>query len=353
MENLSEQHVLLVKTSSLGDVIHAMPAVTEAAQHGCKITWVVEESFAQAAGLHPHVATVIPVAVRRWRKQRDSAARSEVRAFLRDLRSQRYDVVLDSQGLIKSALIGYFARGKRMGFSHTVAREPWSAFFYEKRFSIPQGQHAIARQRQLFAAALGYELQEQLPIGLPQANNRTQEVVLLHGTTWETKHYPEAMWVGLARQVAQEGYEVVLTWGNDAERERADRIANAADVNVTDKLPLQDLSKILGRAACVIGVDTGLSHLSAAMGTPTVGLYGPTSTELTGCLGRYGVSLSTDLACAPCVSQSCTAYRGDPQTWSDEVVTPPCFARLTPDRVWQAAHVQMQAANAAVLSGQD
>ena len=151
------RNVLLVKTSSLGDVIHAMPAITEAAAHGIQFTWVVEEAFADAARLHPHVDEVIEVAVRRWRRN-IGKARPEVAQFRRRLRQHRYDLVLDSQGLLKSALITGLARGPVAGYSHTSAREPWAAFFYSRRHRVPHGQHAIQRQRQLFAQALGYPL---------------------------------------------------------------------------------------------------------------------------------------------------------------------------------------------------
>ena len=337
------QHVLLVKTSSLGDVIHAMPAITEAASHGVRITWVVEEAFADIARLHPHVHAVIEVAVRRWRSNL-STARTEFAAFRQRLRKDTYDLVLDSQGLLKSAAISLLAKGPVAGYSHTSAREPWSAFFYRARHRVAPHQHAIQRQRQLFAQALGYPLAAQMPDGLPIQVERGKQVLLLHGTTWATKHWPDRMWQGLAELVAAAGYEAVMTWGNSAEQVRAEQLAQQASVTVLPKQSLPQLAQHLAAAAAVVGVDTGLTHLSATMGTPTVGVYGPTSPALTGCLGRHTVSLSSQLQCAPCIADRCRAYRGAELLWREHPVDPPCFAELTPERVWQQAQQLMQQA---------
>ena len=205
---------LLVKMSSLGDVVHALPAVTDAAAAGVRFDWVVEEGFADIAAMHPAVDRVIPIAWRRWRKSlldAGGASRAALGEFYAALRAGHYDVVLDSQGLIKSAVVAALARGPRSGFSHTVAREPWAAFAYGARHLVPAGQHAIDRQRQLFAATFGYELPEVSLSGIEQNGARKREVVLLHGTTWATKHYPETMWCALAQSVVASGYTPVVT----------------------------------------------------------------------------------------------------------------------------------------------
>ena len=348
--SLAKRQVLLIKTSSLGDVIHAMPAITEAASHNIEITWVVEEAFAQAASLHPDVRKVIPVAWRRWRKSL-RASKPEIQAFRQAVQEQSYDLVLDSQGLIKSALISLFGRGPRAGYAHTSAREPWAAFAYQHRHQVPKGQHAVLRQRQLFAQALGYELAASTPDGLPPAQERKCHVVLLHGTTWQTKHYPEHMWIALGRMIQNAGYEVVLTWGNDAEEERAQRIAQVLNIEALPKQELAALAQTLAQASAVIGVDTGLTHLSAIMGTPTVGLYGPTATALTGPAGRHCVSLESQLPCAPCIESSCKRYSGDVLQWAGQPVEPACFASVLPDEVWRTTQALMQSDVEAVQVG--
>ncbi len=337
------KRVLVVKTSSLGDVVHALPAVTDACRHGCEVDWVVEEAFADIPRMHPGVRQVIPVAWRRWRRSLIGSA-SEMRAFARTLREQPYDCVIDSQGLIKSAALALIARGPRDGFSHTSAREPWAAFTYRRRHRIPREQHAIDRQRALFSAALGYPLDDGQSI-LPARGGREGPAVFLHGTTWATKHWPEPMWVALAELVAGEGFDVVLPWGSPDEKERAERIAAQGPAKVLPAMGLAELGELLKEAALVVGVDSGLTHLSAALSVPTVGIYGPTSIDLTGCRGEQATALQSSLACSPCLDQRCRNYTGAPQHFHGEVVTPPCFADIEPDRVWMTAR--------AILSGKE
>ena len=335
--------VLLIKMSSLGDVVHALPAVSDAAAHGITFDWVVEEAFADIPALHPAVHQVIPIAWRRWRKNL-KASGAEMSAFRETLASNTYDLVIDSQGLIKSALVSVLNRAVKHGFSHTCAREPWAAFFYGKGHRVERGQHAIDRQRQLFAAALGYSYNpEQLPdIGATiQASERNKQVFLLHGTTWATKHWPPMMWQALAQQVSAAGYEPVLTWGDDVERQRAQQITQASGARLQDRTALKLLAPQLAQSAGVIGVDSGLTHLAAALGTPTLGLYGPTDGVLTGCRGSRAQVLQSSFTCAPCLSSTCS-YRGASQQWQSQEVTPPCFAQLTPSVVWQQAQDLMR-----------
>ena len=341
MSSTPAKKVLLVKMSSLGDVVHALPAVSDAALHGARIDWVVEEAFADIPAAHPGVNQVYAIAWRRWRRELRSA-RAEMHEFFDALRSQSYDLIIDSQGLIKSALVALMARGKRTGFSFTSAREPWAAFAYERGYRVARGQHAIDRQRQLFAAILDYEPDPMAVSGLEVRGPRTSQVLLLHGTTWPSKHWPVAMWQRLAGLVRADGFEPVVTWGSAEERARAAEIAAPGDAVILDRAPLHELAQVLGRAAAVIGVDSGLCHYSAALGTPTVGLYGPTSGQLTGCRGVAAGFLQAGTACSPCLSRHCRAYQGDPLTWEGQQIEPPCFATLTPAAVWRCARELMQ-----------
>ncbi len=334
--------VLLIKMSSLGDVIHALPAVTDAAQHGAQIDWVVEEAFADIPAAHPGVRRVLPIAWRRWRKTLPSATR-EMIAFRKALRDTRYDLVVDSQGLLKSAAVSLLAQGHRTGFSFTSAREPWSAFAYGRGHKVDAAQHAIDRQRQLLASALGYTLDQPAVTSLEYDGPRSSEVWLLHGTTWQTKHWPTPMWQALAGLIHAAGYEPVVTWGDEAERLRAQQIAATGNAIVRERMSLSELGSALRQAAAVIGVDSGLCHYSAALGTPTLGLYGPTSGTLTGCRGLQADYLQTTTHCSPCLSKRCRDYQGDPLLWQDDIVEPPCFATLAPQQVWQRTQQLMQA----------
>jgi len=345
--------VLVVKMSSLGDVVHALPGVTDAARAlgaGVTFDWVVEEAFAAIPERHPAVDRVIPIAWRRWRRDL-GRHRGDLGGFVRRLRERRYDVVVDAQGLLKSAAVTALARGgSKAGPSRRSARESAAALFYGRPVVVPKGDHAVDRQRRLFAGALEYPLPQDEPdYGLdptaasalaastPAASaGAPPRCVLLHGTTWDSKHWPERFWVELANRAAAAGYQVVLPWGDATERDRAGRIAAAAPARVLERRPLGELMDELTGAALVIGVDSGLAHLCAALAVPTVVVYGPTSSVLTGCRGTRVRNLQADFVCSPCLSRVC-GYRGPVQTVAGAAVEPACFATLPPQTVWQAA----------------
>ena len=331
--------VLVVKMSSLGDVVHALPGVTDAARAlggGVRFDWVVEEAFAAIPAGHPAVDRVLPIAWRRWRGDL-RRHRPALTDFVRRLRDRRYDVVLDAQGLIKSAAVTVLARGSvKAGLSRSSAREGAASLAYGRRVVVPKGGHAVDRVRRLFAGALGYPAPTGEPdFGLAGAARPSGRCVLLHGTTWESKHWPERFWIDLARRAGRE-LEVVLPWGDDVERARAERIAAAAPARVLPRGPLEELMRELAGASLVIGVDSGLAHLAAALGVPTLVVYGPTSSMLTGCRGGRARNLQADFPCSPCLARHCR-YRGPPQPVDGIAVEPACFSTLTPEQVWRAA----------------
>lgn len=293
--------VLLIKTSSLGDVIHTLPALTDAARAipGICFDWVVEEGFAEIPAWHPAVSQVIPVALRRWRKQPFSAwASGEWGEFKARVREQRYDRVIDAQGLLKSAWLTRYAEAPVAGLDRNSAREPLASRFYDERYHVAKGQHALERIRRLFAQALDYPLPAGVgDYGLDRqrlaGTNETPYVVFLHGTTWVSKHWPEAHWRELAERMSQLDWPVRLLWGNEAEHARAERIADGLDgVQVLPRLNLAGVAKVLAGARACVAVDTGLGHLAAALDVPTVSLYGPTSPKKVGAYGRAQVHLS-------------------------------------------------------------
>ena len=379
---------LLVKTSSLGDVVHALPAVTDAARAGIRFDWVVEEAFRAVPALHPAVDRVIPIAWRRWRGN-IRRSRREMQSFVRDLVGEHYDLAIDSQGLLKSALVMSRVRAReKVGFSDRSAKEPAASLFYGRVVTVPKEQHAIARQRQLFSGAFGYshEPTGEINFGLPHpapttlnsemdadmressvhalpcasANNQgpagnstpltgtefsegatATRCLLLHGASWPTKLWPEAMWTELARRAKDANLQPVLPWGNDEERSRAQRIAGASGAAPLPAMNLADLIEELRRARLAIGVDSGLAHLAGALGVPTVVLYGPTASARTGCRGNNTHNLQADFPCSPCLSRACR-YRGSPVSWRGIPVTPPCYGALDPASVWAAALRAMQ-----------
>lgn len=330
--------VLIIKTSSLGDVIHTLPALTDAGRAiaSIRFDWVVEQAFAEVPGWHPLVNKVIPVALRRWRKQPLQAIKSgEWRNFRAELQKEQYDFIIDAQGLMKSAFLAYFARGIRCGLDWRSAWEAPASLIYQRKYAVAPEQHAVVRVRQLFAQALNYQLPPTVAdYGIPReklAGDITEKnyIVLLHGTTWPTKHWPQAYWRQLAEQITADGFYVKIPWGNTAEYDRAQRIAqNLPQAEVLPKLNLAKVAQVLAGAKACVAVDTGLGHLAAALQVPTLSLYGPTNAQLTGTMGAHQQHLSAEFPCAPCLQRECT-YPGA------HVVEPPCFAKLPASRVWE------------------
>ncbi|KRW72603.1 lipopolysaccharide heptosyltransferase I [Stutzerimonas nitrititolerans] len=317
--------VLLIKTSSLGDVVHTLPALTDAqrAIPGIQFDWVVEEGFAEIPAWHPAVAQVVPVAIRRWRKNLWQTLRSgEWRRFKARLRETRYDLVIDAQGLLKSAWLTRYVKAPVAGLDRDSAREPLASRVYDRRYAVPRDQHALERVRQLFAQALGYELPQGIgDYGLDRAQLATPGeepyLLFLHGTTWPSKHWPEAYWRELAERMSAFGWAIRLPWGNAEEKARAERIAEGiAGASVLPRLNLGGVAKVVAGARACVAVDTGLGHLAAALDVPCISLYGPT---LPGRVGAYGRSQVHLCASGP------DAGKGDR--------VKPCFDDLLPERV--------------------
>jgi len=344
--------VLLIKTSSLGDVIHALPALTDAARAvpGIRFDWVVEEGFAEIPTWHPAVGEVIPVAIRRWRKNLwQTFKNGEWRRFKKRLRDTPYDLVIDAQGLLKSAWLTRYVKAPIAGLDKDSAREPLASRFYDQAYSVARGQHAVERLRQLFAQALGYAVPAGLgDYGLDHARllrNTDQSadadkppfVLFLHGTTWDTKHWPELYWRQLAERLTESGLQVRLPWGNPLEKARAERIAQGLDhALVLPKLNLAGVAQVLASAKACVAVDTGIGHLAAALDVPTISLFGPTNPGLTGAYGKSQVHLAGDYpACAPCLQKKCTYQptEEDRRQFDLKREWPVCFTRLNPERV--------------------
>ncbi|MFN7085193.1 MAG: lipopolysaccharide heptosyltransferase I [Burkholderiales bacterium] len=289
------KRILLIKTSSLGDLVHNLPVASDirAFLPDAAIEWVAEAPYAAIPRLHRAVETVIPVAIRRWRKAPwRSAVRAEIGALWRRLRERRYDAVIDTQGLLKSALIARMSRGPRYGLDWASSREPL-ALFYDRTFSVPWTLHAVERNRSLAAQALGYAPPATVDYGLRVAPRAWEWlppappcVALLHATSAARKLWPEAEWVETGRHFSARGAVSVLPWGDATERARSIRLAaQIPGAVVPPALALDEAAALLAGARAVIGVDTGLVHLAAALGTPTVGVYCATDPAATGIYG--------------------------------------------------------------------
>lgn len=295
------QKILLVKTSSMGDVIHNLPVVGDISEAfpGCVVDWVVEDAFAAIPALHPGVRRVIPVGVRRWRKDWVAeATRREIRDAKELFQDEHYDLVVDTQGLLKSALLARWARGPICGCNWDTAREKLASLFYDRRVRLDWSRHAVERNREIAALCLGYGVTTPARYGIRAPRRELawlppgRYAVLLHATSRADKLWPEDNWVALGGRLRAAGLGLALPWGSGPERERAERLAaRLPGAVVPPRLDLEDAAALLGGAAAVAGVDTGLSHLAAALGVPVVGIYCATDPGSTGVHGATAVNL--------------------------------------------------------------
>ncbi len=297
----AEPRILFVKLSSLGDVVHHFPAVTDVRRcwPDAHVAWAVESAYENLVRLHPAVAEAIPVNLRSLRRAWYRGSEwSAFGASRRAIRSGPWDYVVDSQGLLKSAVVAASAHGARFGLDRASARERIAARFYDVRIPVARGMHAVERNRRLVAQVFGHDVDGPADYGLAQPPMppawapATPYIVMLHAASHRMKMWPEAYWVELGQRLAERGYTSVLPSGTTAERSAARRIA--LDVPGSLAAPpadLEEMAALLAHAWAVVGLDTGLTHLAVALGRPTVGIYCSTETRLTGLHGAQAVSL--------------------------------------------------------------
>ena len=326
--------ILVVKLTSLGDVVHTLPAVNDAAQQieDVQIDWLVEESFQVIPSWHTSVRNIFTAASRRWRKQ-PGRFLSEIGALSKQIKREQYDLIIDAQGLLKSALLARLAIGERAGYDKLSIKEALASRLYHRTINVDPKLHAVVRTRQLFAKALGYDVDETICYGLnrdqfSQSQSNDPYLIFLHGTTWQSKQWPDQYWQQLADISGKKGFKIKLLWGNNEEYNRAVTIAkDRPNTEICPKLSLSEVAGLISYAKAVVAVDTGLGHLAAALSVPCVSLYGATDSSRTGTIGVSQKHLQAEFECSPCLSRQCL-YKGP----SD--LTPACFAQFSPQVVW-------------------
>jgi heptosyltransferase-1 len=310
--------LLVVKLSSFGDVIHTFPAITDlkTARPDIEVDWLVEESLAPFVALHPGVAAIHTLAFRRLRKPPSNWPRlaGDTWRLRRALRARDYDLVVDLQGLLKSALPARLA-GPVSGYDAASAREPAATRLYGRRFAVQREMHAVERTRRLLAAAVGYPVPEGTgrygiaargatdpALGLP-----LRYVMVMHAASWRTKLWPEEHWQALLPALAAAGRGIVFPWGNAEEKARAERLASGvADAVVLPRIMAgAELASVIAGADLAIGLDSGLMHLAAALRVPGIWLYGPTDPGLTGPYGEGQTVIRSTWPNAPCRRRTC------------------------------------------------
>ncbi len=302
--------LLVVKTSSMGDVVHAMPVVADIlrALPGTQIDWLVEPRFAAIPRLHPGVRQVIDLPWRKWRCQLYSGNTWQAMKALRlRLRSEAYDRVLDLQGLLKSAVWARQAGAPVAGYDRASIRDPMAAWLYHSTAAVPRNVQAVHRNRCLAAALLGYALPgggmaggggaapgSAPDFGLrappPRWVPKSRYAVLIPNASRAEKLWPERHWVAVGRNLLDQGWMPVVLWGSDAEQTLAERIAAGCEGDVPPFLGVGDMAAVLAGAQQVVGLDTGFTHLAAALGRPTLGVYCDHEPGLAGITGPGAVA---------------------------------------------------------------
>ena len=297
------KRILLIKTSSLGDIIHNFPAVTDLAKEfpSSRIDWVVEEGYSFLPQLHLHINNVIPIAIRRWRKMRNLRRNfSEIRNFLKQLRKVKYDTVIDSQGLLKSAILCPIARGTTHGLDISSAKEPVS-LIYNKTYRVDKRYHAIERNRTLYGDSLGYEVCGRPCYDLNLTTLRNHEItlppkpfaILIAFSSKADKSWSSQNWVALGNKINKFGIKTIFLAGNNPDQSCANLISNQIlNSEVFPISSLHTISVLMSHAKLVVGLDTGLTHLAAAFGKPTVGIFCSTDPSKTGVCGGLRKTLN-------------------------------------------------------------
>jgi heptosyltransferase-1 len=331
--------ILLIKMSSMGDIFHTFPAISDIKKHfpDAQIDWVVEDSFKEIVEWHPAIHNVIPVHLRRWVKEHNKKAWQEFKTCRNQLRAVTYDYIIDAQGLLKSAVIAKCAKGHGVdGYDKSSARESIARWCYKRQHYIDRDQHAVERTRQLVGKTLGYTPAPKLNFGINQNFTHVQEdprkLIFIIGTSWVTKLWSTREWQALTKIAVDEGYRVEIMWGSSDERAIADQIIEYCPqaTRPDQRLSITTIAEKLVEAVGVVGLDTGFSHLAGALETPTIAIYGATSPLKVGLIGDHtrNLQLHPTLDCMPCHKRQCKWL---PENSRD---TPPCMADIKAELVW-------------------
>ncbi len=295
MENLKK--ILLVRTSSMGDVIHTFPAAVDfkKAFPDAKLHWLIEESFAPVCALCSAVDEMRITAFRRWRKTPFSSKTwEEVKALKEHLRLEHYDAVVDTQGILRSAWAASWAGVPVTGYSRDTVREKLATLFYQKTFQMPSTLGTVRRYRRMLATSIGYEIDEEHPkfgARVPQIDTVDLPcrfaTLFVNASLKRPKLWKEERWEELICALADMGLHSVLFWGNDSEKERVQRIAKVSPLAIVmPRMSIPEIASVVARAQIGIGLDTGLMHLAAALAIPCVGVWVDTNLEKISLIGE-------------------------------------------------------------------
>jgi heptosyltransferase-1 len=332
--------VLIIRLSSMGDLVHALPALTDAATAHPEIhfDWVVDETFSDVPSWHQAVDRIIQCPPRRSRSAfYQSLKNGKFLSFFKQIRQTTYDLIIDLQGDFKGALTTYLSSGRSCGYDAKSVREWGAHFAYDQKYPVAQGAHSIERMRQLMAQALSYPYRNTPPrYGIDRSRLPTIKLklptpylVFIHSTSWKSKCWPIAYWKQLSGIAIASGFSVVLPWGNKKEHETSTQIADGRDpVFVLPDLSISQKASVISNATATVGCDTGLSHISAGLSIPSVAIYGATDPALCGTIGTHQSVLVSQFECVKCHHATCRYEK-------EALYSPACLVEITPEKVWK------------------
>ena len=328
---LKPRRVLIIKLASMGDLVHLLPALTDAkkADPNLIFDWVVDKNFAEVATWHTAIHATFLTNHRKWRSSPIAKKTKEEFSFLlHQLKNNSYDLIIDAQGNIKTALLSLLIKGKKAGFDSSSIPEWGAHFFYHKKLSSSKKLHAITRLRELFAKALDYPYPNTPPDYQIDINKLLPPAIYLPASylffvpiaSYSSKLWGDESWEQLIKEAKVFNYPILIPWGNENERLRAFKLSHHPNVIILPKLSLSEIGYLLLHAKAAVSLDTGLSHIAAALGTPTITLYGPTDPALTGTLGQNQTHHTSPCSCLG--KRICT-----------QAIESNCLSRISPKKV--------------------
>jgi heptosyltransferase-1 len=323
--------ILIVRLGALGDIVHAVPAAAalKRAMPDAEIDWVVEARHREIAGLVKGLRRRVTIDTARW---------GSVLPAIRELRAGRYDIALDLQGLLKSAVLARLSGASRVvGFGRAALREPAASRFYTEQHEIDDRQHIIRKNLSLVRLVAATDDRIEFPLDVPPRDPPEEPYVLLNpGAAWPNKRWPAERFGALAARLRTEhGVSSLVLWG-PGERDLAVSVAAASGgaARPAPETSVADVLSLARGAALVVSGDTGPLHLAAAAGAPLVGLYGPTNPARNGPFARDDRVVSRFEACQCHYGRRCRR-------------PPPCIDAIDLDEVVRAASERLARAGVA------
>ena len=317
--------ILIIKTSSMGDVTHNLPAIYDIKKKikNIKLDWIVEKDFEKVIKFTDNINNLITINTR----NKKISKIKHIKKTYNKINKKKYNLVIDSQGLIKSAIITILSNKKKsIGLGWKSAKEPLSTIIYKKNITINNNNHAVTKIRLFFAKILKYKINiKNINFGInkqkieKKKNKIKKYIIFLYHTTWETKHWPKKHLIILKNILKKNKLKIKEIYHS---KKILELNKNKKKTNINKTI------QHIYNSKCIITVDTGFGHIASAIGIPTISIYGPTSPQKSGMIGKNQINIMTkNLYCSPCFKKKCLIKKKN--------TIQPCFKEITPLKIWE------------------